>query len=73
MEARKHPRLSELIRTGTCITRGRAYTYALGSPRLGSRGSVNLEDDDGEGGTRMETENGIVGGGRGAGLGLNWG
>ena len=47
MEARKHPRLSELIRAGTLLTRGRADACAIGSPGLRSGCSVRDSEEGG--------------------------
>jgi hypothetical protein len=78
MEARKHPRLSELIRAGMLVARGRAHTYAMGSPSLVSGSGVS------EGGywpagaegamvTTTATVNGGASGSARVGLGFNWG
>jgi hypothetical protein len=76
MEARKHPRLSELIRAGTLITRGRAYAYAIGSPGLESGCSVRYSEEGSwasEGATVTAAVNGSADGSARVGLGLNWG
>ena len=73
MEARKHPRLSDLIQAGTLITRGRAHIDPMGSPGLESSCGVKEESGwDSEGATATATANGGVGGNSRVGLGFNW-
>lgn len=71
MEARRHPRLSELIRAGTWMTRAR--TNAMGCPSLTSGGGQS-EVGDRDAGHSTVTNSGVSAGGRArVGLGLNWG